>query len=75
MEEIDDALRRVEDGSYGLCLSCQEQGKTPTKSLISQSRLKVIPYAKNCVECERKREELHIDGIKQGLPSHSRRTN
>lgn len=60
LEEIDEALKRVEDGSYGLCLACQEQGKTPAKSLIPKARLKVIPYAKNCVECERKREELHF---------------
>lgn len=59
LEEIDEALRRVEHSTYGLCLACQEQGKTPSKSLIPKARLRVIPYAKNCVECERKREELH----------------
>ena len=59
LEEIDEALRRVEDGSYGLCGGCQEAGKTPAKSLIPKARLRVIPYARNCVECERKREELH----------------
>jgi DnaK suppressor protein len=57
LEEIDEALQRVDNGSYGLCLACQEQGKPATKSLIPKARLRVIPYAKNCVECERKREE------------------
>ncbi len=57
LEEIDEALRRVDAGSFGLCMACQEQGKTPAKSLIPKARLRVIPYARNCVECERKREE------------------
>ena len=57
LNEIDEALRRVDDGSYGVCLGCQEDGKSPTKSLIPRARLRVIPYARNCVECERKREE------------------
>jgi len=41
-----------------MCMACQEQGKTPSKSLIPKARLRVIPYARNCVDCERKREEL-----------------
>ena len=59
LEEIDAALLRVEDGSYGLCHGCLEEGKTGVKALIPKARLKVIPYAKNCVECERKREEKY----------------
>src|SRR3954470_17761199 len=39
LTEIDEALKRVEDGSYGICLACQEQGKTPAKSLIPKARL------------------------------------
>lgn len=57
LEEIDEALRRVDSGIFGLCLACQEQGKTPAKSLIPKARLRVIPYARNCVECERRRED------------------
>jgi DnaK suppressor protein len=57
LEEIDEALRRVDSGAYGVCLACQEQGKTPAKSVIPKARLRVIPYARNCVDCERKRED------------------
>ena len=56
--EINDALGRVDSGTYGLCVMCQEQGKPPAKSMIPKARLRVIPYARNCVECERKREEF-----------------
>src|ERR1700733_11102095 len=58
LSEIDAALKRIDAGTFGACLSCQEDGKTPAKSLIPKLRLKAIPYAKNCVECERKRENL-----------------
>lgn len=58
LSEIDAALKRIDAGTFGACLSCLEEGKTAAKSLIPKLRLKAIPYAKNCVECERKRENL-----------------
>ena len=39
--DIDDALRRIEDGIYGIC-----EG---SGGLISKERLKAIPWAKYCV--------------------------
>jgi len=60
LAEIDAALRRIEAGTFGSCVACLEEGKPPSKSLIPKARLKAIPYAKNCVECERKRENLSL---------------
>jgi len=57
LDEIEEALHRIEDESYGICSACKEAGKSVSKSLIPKARLRVIPYARNCVECERKREE------------------
>lgn len=57
LDEISASLERIELGTYGQCESCLAQGMTAAKSLIPKARLKVIPYARNCVECERKREE------------------
>jgi len=57
LDEIDEALSRIEKGSYGLCVGCLEAGITGAKAMIPRARLKVIPYARNCVECERKREK------------------
>jgi RNA polymerase-binding protein DksA len=48
LREIDEALERIEDGSYGKCESC---GKT-----IKKTRLKALPHARNCIECQRKEE-------------------
>jgi len=56
LNEVNEALARIEKGTFGLCVSCVESGVTPGKAMIPKARLKVIPYAKNCVECERKRE-------------------
>ncbi len=50
LAEIDEALDRVEDGSYGECLDCGE--------VIAHKRLELIPYAKYCVECK---EEMEND--------------
>ncbi|MBI1310029.1 TraR/DksA family transcriptional regulator [bacterium] len=54
--EIAAALGRIEAGTYGQCEGCLEEGTTGRKSLIPKTRLNAIPWARNCVECERKRE-------------------
>ncbi len=60
LAEIEAALRRIDAGTFGACLSCLEEGKSPSKALIPKARLKAIPYARNCVECESKRENLSL---------------
>ena len=57
LSEISEALRRIEDGSFGKCEMCVEEGKPDSRSKISKTRLKAIPYARNCIDCARKREE------------------
>jgi DnaK suppressor protein len=44
LEQVNAALRRIEDGTYGQCTQCGEP--------ISPERLAVIPYAKYCIECQ-----------------------
>lgn len=41
--EIDQALLRLDDGSYGLCLGCTEP--------ILAERLFAVPYTRHCVPC------------------------
>ncbi len=48
LAQIDLALSRIEEGSYGTCESC---GAT-----IPKPRLQAIPYAMRCVGCARKQE-------------------
>ena len=60
LEEIGEALSRIDDGVYGLCENCRKEGKPKSRSMIGKTRLKAIPYTRNCIECERKREELSL---------------
>jgi len=47
--ELGNALKKIDDGTYGICEDC----KLP----IAKSRLKAIPYARLCVKCQEKREK------------------
>jgi len=47
--ELDDALKKIEDGTFGICESC--------KNLITKTRLKAVPYARLCVKCQEKKEK------------------
>ncbi len=60
LEEITAALKRIDNATFGLCEGCIEEGKPPSKSGIPKARLKAIPYARNCIACERKREGLTL---------------
>jgi len=46
--QIDDALDKIEDNTYGQCEECGIK--------IPRARLKVLPFAKYCVECQEKNE-------------------
>lgn len=53
LKQIDDALDRIEEETYGLCEECGIK--------IPRARLKVVPFAKYCVECKEviEREEKY----------------
>ncbi len=59
LKEIKVAIKKIDDGQFGLCEACVEEGKPASKSLIKKTRLKALPYARNCIDCERKREEQY----------------
>jgi RNA polymerase-binding transcription factor len=46
LREISDALQRIEQGTYGVCLECEEP--------ISVKRLEAVPWARYCVSCQEK---------------------
>jgi RNA polymerase-binding protein DksA len=49
--QIDDALKRLDDGSFGVCQQCNAP--------ISMSRMKAVPYASLCIGCQRAKEQKH----------------
>ena len=44
LNKIDTALRRLEEGTYGGCLECGGE--------IAEARLKALPFALRCKDCE-----------------------
>jgi DnaK suppressor protein len=44
LRELEAALRRIEQGTYGVCPECEEP--------ISAKRLDAVPWAKFCVSCQ-----------------------
>jgi DnaK suppressor protein len=50
---IDEALERMEDRTYGLCVSCGNE--------IQPKRLEAVPWARHCINCQ----ELQERGLLQ----------
>ena len=48
LTKINDALHRLEEGAYGYCADCGGE--------ISDKRLRALPFAVRCKECEEGRE-------------------
>ena len=46
--EIDAALKRIENGTYGICTNCGQS--------IAAERLEAVPWATLCIDCKRKEE-------------------
>lgn len=48
LTQLEEAQRRLEMGTYGSCEGCGEK--------IDMQRLKLVPFAPYCIECQRKQE-------------------
>jgi DnaK suppressor protein len=48
LEQVNDALARINQGTYGRCEECA----TP----IAKPRLQALPYTRHCIECARELE-------------------
>jgi RNA polymerase-binding protein DksA len=48
LSEIDDALKRIDDGTYGTCVNCGQE--------IPRERLEANPWASLCIDCKRRAE-------------------
>jgi DnaK suppressor protein len=47
---IDEALLRVDAGTYGVCDQCEQE--------IAEARLKAVPFALLCIECQQREEAV-----------------
>ena len=48
LDGINAALRRIDEGTYGVCVECG--------SNIAEARLRALPFAVRCRDCEEDRE-------------------
>lgn len=53
LEQIEEAVRRIDSGGYGLCQECGAP--------IARERLQVVPYTRHCIRCAREMERLQAD--------------
>lgn len=50
LDRINEALKRIEEGDYGVCEECGET--------ISKKRLMVVPFARLCINCQKEEERV-----------------
>ncbi len=53
---LDDALQRIENGTYGICIECidEPQNLCPTCPLIPKERLMAVPHTQHCLQVKQK---------------------
>ncbi|HVM95217.1 MAG TPA: TraR/DksA family transcriptional regulator [Candidatus Acidoferrales bacterium] len=49
LQGIQDAIDRIDDGSYGICESCESE--------IAEGRLAALPFTRMCVACQAEHEK------------------
>ena len=55
LKEIDEAIRRLEGGEFGVCASCGTE--------IPEPRLQAVPWARYCIDCQEKVEQGLLEDI------------
>jgi DnaK suppressor protein len=54
LKEVESALDRIEEGSFGTCLRCEED--------IPEKRLRALPWAAYCVRCQETIDRMRAAG-------------
>jgi len=52
LEQVEAALWRLDEGTYGTCVECGEA--------IPPARLRVLPYARLCIRCQERQERKAV---------------
>jgi DnaK suppressor protein len=64
VQRLRSAIARVNDGSYGVCLQCEEE--------IASKRLKAIPWAELCIQCQDAADRSAGSKEAAGIAGHHR---
>jgi DnaK suppressor protein len=59
LNDVDGALKRITDGSYGMCIDCNGE--------INTERLSAYPTAKRCIACQVRCEKQHAGNVGTSL--------
>jgi RNA polymerase-binding transcription factor DksA len=53
---LDDALQRIENSTYGICIECidEPQHLCPTCPLVPKDRLMAVPHTQHCLQVKQK---------------------
>jgi DnaK suppressor protein len=57
LREVRSAIRRIEDGSFGVCVNCEDE--------IASRRLAAIPWTPLCIHCQQQAECEHQMGTER----------
>lgn len=52
LQMVDEALQRIHDGNYGLCITCGEE--------LNPKRIDAVPWARYCISCQEKVEQMGV---------------
>ena len=53
LQMVEGALSRIQDGSFGQCISCGKE--------INPKRLEAVPWTRHCIECQEKLEQGKLE--------------
>ncbi len=54
LRQVQQALRRIKEGTYGVCLHCEED--------ISPKRLAAVPWTQYCIRCQQVADQSREEG-------------
>jgi DnaK suppressor protein len=54
LRNVRSALRRINDGTYGVCMHCDEE--------ISLKRVNAVPWAPYCIQCQEEADRQRAEG-------------
>lgn len=56
---LEDALKRIESGTYGICIECidEPQHLCPTCPLVPKARLEAVPHSQLCLPIKQRQEK------------------
>jgi len=55
LEEIEEAILRMDSGEYGVCVDCDQK--------ITRKRLDAVPWARYCVPCKERIEQGLVEEV------------